>query len=87
MRNKIKTLSSDVSLSNVLDALVDELLDVADDEILETVEELKMNLAVKESAAFAGLLYPAHPKVGDFFDVDSQPLLPFSGKKICRRTH
>jgi len=87
MRNKVKKVSPENALANVLDALVNELLDVTDEEVLGTAQELKMNLSLKESAAFAGLLYPEHPKVGDFFDVESRSALPSSDRKIRSTLH
>jgi hypothetical protein len=45
-----------------------DLLNATDEEILLVAKDLGMNLAQRESAAFAGLKYPAKPQLADFFD-------------------
>jgi hypothetical protein len=70
MRSKVKRVSAEVTLTRILNALAQELLDTPDEEIVEATKELGMNLKVKGSAAFAGLTYPAKPQLSDFFDFE-----------------
>lgn len=87
MRNKVNKVDPEITLSTLLDALVHELIDASDEEIQETAKDLKMSLAVKESAAFAGLLYPSRLKVEDFFDFESLRCLAISRRRINYRLH
>jgi hypothetical protein len=57
------------ALERVLDALAHELIESSDEELLAVAADLGMNLTMRESAAFAGLKYPAAPRIEDFFDV------------------
>lgn len=81
MRTKVKSISSELTLTRVLDAFAQELVHASDEEIVAAASELGMDL--KEwSAAFAGLTYPARPQLADFFDLEAlaQRHLP-TGKK------
>jgi hypothetical protein len=66
----LKKTSPELALARVQDALGQELIDASDEEILQVATDLRMNLEEKMSAAYAGLKYPARPKLADFFDVD-----------------
>ncbi len=81
MRNPVKRSSPEVALERVLDALAQELIEVCDEEILETAKDLGMNLAMKESAAFAGVTYAARMRAADFFDLDTRNELRLSVQK------
>jgi hypothetical protein len=72
MRTKITAARPEVSLSRLLEALEQELIDASDEEIMAAAADLGMNPAMKGSAAFAGLKYPANPRFSDFFyDIDA----------------
>jgi hypothetical protein len=71
MRTKVKTESSELALMRILDAFAGELIDVSDEEILAAAQGLGMDLRKSESAAFAGVTYPARWQLSDFFDVDT----------------
>jgi hypothetical protein len=72
MRAKVTTARPEVSLSRLLEALEQELIDASDEEIMAAAADLGMNPAMKGSAAFAGLKYPASLRFSDFFyDTDA----------------
>jgi hypothetical protein len=60
----------------VLDALAHELIEAPDEEILAAAEGLRMDLALPESAAWAGVTYFARPRLDEFFDTDTYKRLP-----------
>jgi hypothetical protein len=68
MRSKMKRPSPDVALTRILEALGQELIDAPDEEIIGAAKDLRMDLTMKESAAFSGLKYPAMPQWADFFE-------------------
>jgi hypothetical protein len=68
--------STEVVLARVLDALAQELIAAPDEEILEAAQSLGMDPGTRESAAFAGVLYPARPQLSDFFDLQTRQKLP-----------
>ena len=70
MRTHMKRTSPEVALTRILDAVAQELVSVSDEEVLEAAKQLGMDLSMKESAAFAGLTYPAKPQLCDFFDLE-----------------
>jgi hypothetical protein len=70
MRTKVKTITSEVKLTRVLDAFAQELVDAPDEEISAAARDLGMDLQ-KWSAAFAGVTYPARPGLADFFDLEA----------------
>jgi hypothetical protein len=72
MRTKVKKESSELELMRILDAFARELIDVSDEEILEAAQVLGMDPRTRESAAFAGLAYPARWQLSDFFDIDAR---------------
>ncbi len=71
MRKPLKAASAEVALGRILQALRQELLDASDGEINAAARELGMNLQMPESAAFAGLTYPARPQLSDFFELEA----------------
>jgi hypothetical protein len=71
MRTKVKVALPEVVLTRILEAFGQELIDASDEEIMETAEDLGMDLQMKGSGAFAGLTYPAKWQLSDFFDVDA----------------
>jgi hypothetical protein len=72
MRTKVKKESSELALMRILDAFAGELIDVSDEEILEAAQVLGIDPRIRESAAFAGVTYPARWQLSDFFDVGTR---------------
>jgi hypothetical protein len=71
MRSKVKVASPEVALARVLEGFAQELIDATDHELIEAANDLGMNLQMKESAAYAGLIFPARWEPSDFFDVEA----------------
>lgn len=71
MRKQLKAVSAEGALARILEALRQELIDASDDEISAAARKLRMNLEMPESAAFAGLTYPARPQLSDFFELEA----------------
>ena len=69
MHTKVATHRAVVRLERVLDALVEELIESTDDEVLEAAKDLGMDPAMRGSAAFLGLTSPAIHRPSDFFEV------------------
>jgi len=67
----LKATPVESPLARVLEALKQELIDASDEEISAAARELRMNLEMPESAAFAGLTYPARPQLSDFFELEA----------------
>jgi hypothetical protein len=87
MRTKVTTARPEVSLSRLLEALEQELIDASDEEIMAASADLSMNPAMKGSAAFAGLKYPANPRLSDFFyDIDAWRGAQTEEERIARET-
>jgi hypothetical protein len=64
-----------------------ELIDASDEEIMAAAADLGMNPAMKGSAAFAGLKYPANPRFSDFFyDIDAWHGAQTEEERIARET-
>ena len=42
----------------------------SDEELIEAAKDLGMNTEMRNSAAFAGLKYPAKPQLSDFFEFE-----------------
>jgi hypothetical protein len=83
MRTKVKAAARDgVALERILLSLEQELVNVADEEILAVARELGMDPAMQGSAAFAGLKFPAKPQLSDFFDLDALKRLPGAAGNI-----
>ena len=70
MRTKVTKRPAELALTRVLDALAQELIDASDEEILDATRSLGMDPTMRESSAFAGITYPARPRLSDFFDLD-----------------
>ncbi len=84
MRTKMKKSSAEIGLSRILDGFAQELTVVSDPEILAAAKELGMDLSMKESAAFAGITFPARPQAADFFDIDQLRQLGTGDGKISK---
>jgi len=84
MRTKVKKGSPELALSRILDAFARELIDASDEEILEAAKDLGMDPRMRESAAFAGVTYPARPQLSDFFDIDARKRLQSAADQIAR---
>jgi hypothetical protein len=76
MRTKVTRSSPETALLRVLDALAQELIEASDEELQEIALALRMDLAMPESAAWAGVTYFARPRLDEFFDVDPCKKLP-----------
>lgn len=76
MRSKVTKALPETTLARILDSLDQELVDATDDELRAVAEELGMDLARKDSAAYAGVTYPEKPQLSDFFDLDVYGRLP-----------
>jgi hypothetical protein len=80
MRTKMKTITSEVKLTRVLDAFAQELVEASDEEISTAAKDLGMDLQ-KWSSAFAGVTYPARPGLSDFFDLEAVQARLLTDKK------
>jgi len=92
MRTEMKKSSPEGVLLRVLHAFALELIDVPDEEILAAAQDLGMDLTMKESAAFAGITYPARFRAADFFDVEvrkrlAMPVEPIAALPGARAPH
>ena len=76
MRAKVTKASAESAVARVLDALAQELIDVSDEELVAAAQSLGMDPRSRESAAFAGVNYPARPQLSDFFDMEAREKLP-----------
>ena len=83
MRTKVKKESSELALMRVLDAFAQELVDVSDEEILDAAQGLGMDPRVRESAAYAGVIYPSRWQLSDFFDLDPRKALQATARQIA----
>ena len=83
MRTKVKKESSELALMRILDAFARELVDVSDEEILEAAQALGMDPRTRESAAFAGVIYPARWQPSDFFDTGTRKGLQTPAGRIA----
>jgi len=78
----MKVPQPDVTLTRLLTAFEQDLIDASDQEIISAAEELGMNPAMKGSAAFLGLKYPAGPRFTDFFSVEAWGRARMEDKRI-----
>lgn len=62
--------SPEAALSRVLAGLERELVEASDEEIVQAAEDLGMNLRMKGSAAFIGLVHAIPKRLSDFFDLE-----------------
>jgi hypothetical protein len=74
MRRRVKRAAPAAALEQLLAALEQELIEAADEEILQVAADLGMNPQMPGSAAFRGLTFPEKPQLSDFFELD-----------LCRR--
>jgi DNA-directed RNA polymerase specialized sigma24 family protein len=65
-----RLLSVQQELSAIKQLFTGDVL-ALDEEITSTAQALGMNLEMRESAAFAGLTYPARPQLSDFFELEA----------------
>jgi hypothetical protein len=83
MRAKVKKDPSELVLTRTLDAFAKELIDASDEEILEVAKDLAMDPRTRESAAFAGVTYPARWQLSDFFDLEASKQLRPAADRIA----
>jgi hypothetical protein len=69
MQNKMIPTPPEVALDRVLAGLERELADATDEEIAQAGEDLGMNVKMKGTAAFLGVLGPMPKRLSDIFDV------------------
>ena len=70
MRKNMIPISPELALLRVLAGLEKELVDATDEEIEQAAQELGMNIRMKGSAAFAGVLGPMPKRLEDIFDLE-----------------
>ena len=58
-----------------------DLAEASDEEIEQAAAELRMDVKMKGSAAFIGVLYTLPRRFDDIFDVRPQYFLPDAGRK------
>ena len=96
MHTKMTVLRSVAAFERVLEDLAQELIESTDEELLEAARDLGMDPTMRESAAFAGVKYPATPQLSDFFEMPvahpqqieterSSIALPRSGRRLPGR--
>jgi len=71
MRKELIPLPAELALERVLQGLELELVAATDEEIVAAAADLGMDLAMKGSAAFLGVLHSRPRRVEDIFDPDS----------------
>lgn len=81
-----RTPLPEVALDRVLTGLEKELIDATDEEIELGAQDLGMNVRMKGSAAFIGVLYTLPKRIEDIFDFGeprgrTRSYLPKAGKK------
>ena len=81
MRNKMTRTPPEVALNRVLASLANDLAEASDEEIVQAAAELRMDVKMKGSAAFIGVLYTLPRRFDDIFDVRPQSFLPDAGRK------
>ena len=70
MRKNMIPIPPELALLRVLAGLEKELVDATDEEIEQAAQELGMNIRMKGSAAFAGVLGPMPKRLEDVFDLE-----------------
>jgi hypothetical protein len=70
MQKELKAPRTELALERVLIGLEREIADAADDEIVAAASDLGMDLHMKGSAAFLGLLHARPRGIEDVFDVE-----------------
>jgi hypothetical protein len=93
MRKGMNRTSPEVALDRVLAGLEKELVDATDEEIELAAQDLGMNVKMKGSAAFIGVIYAFPKRIEDIFDLEQlrkayvesrrsrRSYLPKAGKK------
>jgi len=81
MRKSVRTAAPEVALDRVLAGLALDLAEASDEEIEQAAAELRMDVKMKGSAAFIGVLYTLPKRFDDIFDVQPQSFLPDAGRK------
>jgi hypothetical protein len=71
MRKEPMTLHAELALERVLHGLERELVAATDEEIAAAAAELGMDVTMKGSAAFLGVLQALPRRLEDIFDPDS----------------
>jgi hypothetical protein len=70
MRKELNSSSSELALERVLLGLERELLDATDEELVAAAADLGMDVTMKGSAAFLGVLHSLPRRIEDIFDCD-----------------
>ena len=70
MRRNLIPIPPELALNRVLAGLEKELVDATDDEVEQAAQDLGMNLRMKGTAAFAGVLGPSPKRIEDIFDLE-----------------
>ena len=82
MRKSMTRASADAALDRVLAGLEKELIEATDEEIEQAAADLGMNVRMKGSAAFVGVIYTYPKRLEDIFDIGEwRSFLSGSGKK------
>jgi len=71
MRKSMTPTPPEVALSRVLAGLERELVEATDEEIEQAAQDLGMNVKMKGSAAFIGVIYTIPKRVEDIFDIET----------------
>jgi hypothetical protein len=69
MRTKMRSTPPEVALNRVLAGLAQDLAEATDEEVVQAGEDLRMNVKMKGSAAFIGVLYTLPKRFEEIFDV------------------
>jgi hypothetical protein len=70
MRKNMIPIPPELALDRVLAGLGKELVDATDEEIEQAAQDLGMNIRMKGSAAFGGVLGPMPKRIEDIFDLE-----------------
>ena len=73
MRKIVNRTPPEVALDRVLAGLEKELVEATDEEIELAAQDLGMNVRMKGSAAFIGVLYTLPKRIEDIFEVSKRP--------------
>lgn len=86
MRSKVAMAAPQRALDRLLEALGQELIDASDEELEHAARDLRMDIRMKGSGAFAGLRYFAIPQLSEFFDTEAHPKPPPALRDEARAT-
>lgn len=70
MRKNMIRIPPEAALTRVLCGLERELVEATDEEILQAAEDLGMNVKMRGSAAFLGVVYSTPKRIEDIFDLE-----------------